>query len=87
VHIWVPFSWTQMTLKVKSGVHLELQQGTGLPWTDFRLWGTKGLFIRPRCIGTIRVQVQMLTIIIIIIINNKKVNKVASKSVCLNVSI
>jgi hypothetical protein len=26
-----PFSWTQRTLKVKSGGHLELWQGTGLP--------------------------------------------------------
>jgi len=24
IHIWVPFSWTQRTLKVKSGGHLEL---------------------------------------------------------------
>jgi hypothetical protein len=56
IHIWVPFSWTQRTLKVNSGGHLELQQGTGLPWTGIRLWSTRGPFIRPSCIGTVSAQ-------------------------------
>ena len=33
---------------------------TGLPWTGIRLCGTRGPFLRPRCIGTIRAQTQML---------------------------
>jgi hypothetical protein len=41
-------------IKVKSDGHLELEPGTGLPWAYIRLWGTKGLFIRCRCIGTVR---------------------------------
>jgi hypothetical protein len=49
-------SWTQRTL----GGHLELQQGTGLHWAGISLWGTKGPFIRPRCIGTDRARTQML---------------------------
>ena len=60
MRIWVPFSWTQRTLKVKSGGHLELWQGTGLHWADIRLWGIKGPSIRPRCIGTVRARTQML---------------------------
>ena len=27
-------------------------KGTGLSWVDIRVWGTKGLSIRHRCIGT-----------------------------------
>ena len=60
IHIWVHFSWTQRTLKVKSGSHLEFLQGKWLPGTDNRLWGTKGPFIRPRYIGTIKSRTQML---------------------------
>jgi hypothetical protein len=29
-------------------------KGTGLSWADIRLWSTKGLSVRPRCIGTAR---------------------------------
>jgi hypothetical protein len=60
MHIWAPLSWTQRTLKVKPGGHLELKQGTRIPWADIRVWGTKGSFIRPRWIGTIRARTQML---------------------------
>jgi hypothetical protein len=59
MHICVPFSWTQRTLKVKSGGHLELQQGTGLSSVDIRLCGTKSPFkglgesglygLKPKC--------------------------------------
>jgi hypothetical protein len=31
-------------------------KGTGLSWADIRLWGTMGPYIKPRCIGTVRVQ-------------------------------
>lgn len=58
--IWIPFSWTQGTLKVKTGDHLELQQGTGLHWACNRLWGTKGPSIRPRCIRAIGARTQIL---------------------------
>jgi hypothetical protein len=34
---------------------LNFGKGTGLYW-DNRLWGTKGLSLRPRCIGTVRVR-------------------------------
>ena len=58
MHIWVPLSWTQRTLKGKSGGHMELQQGTGLHWAGIRLWGTKGLSITLRWIGTIGARTQ-----------------------------
>ena len=45
---------------VKSGDHMELSKGTGLPWTRITLWGTKDLFLRPRSIWTIRAQTQLL---------------------------
>jgi len=31
MHIWVPFSWTQRILTVKSGGHLELSKKQGSP--------------------------------------------------------
>jgi hypothetical protein len=34
--------------------------GTGFPGTGIRLWGSKGLFLRPRSIGTVRAQTQLL---------------------------
>jgi hypothetical protein len=52
-YIWVPFSWIQRTLVLSLGGHMELYQGTELSWTDIKLWGTKDLFIRPRCFGTV----------------------------------
>jgi hypothetical protein len=33
-------------------------KGTGHSWAEVRLWGTKGLSIRPGCIRTVRVQTQ-----------------------------
>ena len=42
------------------GTIWNFSKGTGFPRTGTRLWGTKGLFLRPRCIGTIKVQTQML---------------------------
>jgi hypothetical protein len=53
------FSCTQMNLKLKSGDHLELQQGTGFPIADIRLWGTKDPFIRPSSIRTVRARIQV----------------------------
>jgi len=36
------------------GAICNLSKRTGLPRTGIRLWGTKGPFLRPRCIGTVR---------------------------------
>jgi hypothetical protein len=56
----VSFSWTQRTLKVEPGGHLELKQGTGLLWVDIRLWGTLDSIVIPRCFGTVRARTQIL---------------------------
>jgi len=50
------FSWTQRTLKGPSGTLAR----NGVPLSLYQ-WGTKGPFIRPRCIGTARARTQMLT--------------------------
>jgi hypothetical protein len=60
IRMWVPLSRTQRKLKAMSVGQLEIWKGTRLYWADVRVWGTKGPFIRPRCIGTIRVRAQML---------------------------
>jgi hypothetical protein len=52
------FFWTQRTLKILSlGAIWNFDKGTGISWADIRLWGTKGLYIRPRCIGTVRARI------------------------------
>ena len=43
------------------GAIWNFSKGTGLSWTGIRLWGSKGLYLRPRCIRTIRAQTQLLT--------------------------
>jgi len=35
-------------------------KGTWLTWTDISLWSTKGLLLRPMCIGTVRARTQLL---------------------------
>jgi len=58
MHGWVPFSWTQTTFTVKSGAIWNFSKERGS--TELiSLWGTKGPFIRPRCIGTVRARTQM----------------------------
>ena len=52
-------SWTQRTIEILSLEAIwKFGKGTGLSWADIRLWGTKGPFVRPRCIGTIRAWTQ-----------------------------
>jgi hypothetical protein len=55
-------SWTQRPLILIQGAIWNCGKGTGLSWADTRLWGTKGLFIRPTCIVTIRAQTQYKSI-------------------------
>jgi hypothetical protein len=45
---------------LRLGAIWNLSKRTGLPRIGIRLWGTKGLFLRPRCIGTLRTQTQLL---------------------------
>jgi hypothetical protein len=42
------------------GAIWNLSKRTGLPRTGIKLWGTKGLFLRPMCIGTVRAWTQLL---------------------------
>ena len=37
-------------------------KGTGLSWVDIRLWGTKGLSIKSRCIRNARSQTQFISV-------------------------
>jgi hypothetical protein len=46
--------------KLSLGTIWNFSKGTGLRWADISLWGTKGPFIRPRCVGTERARTQML---------------------------
>ena len=60
MYIWAPFLDPE-DIKISSlGAIWYFSKGTGLPWTDIRLRGTKGPYLRPRCIGTVRAQTQML---------------------------
>ena len=57
-YIWVP-SLDPEDIKILSlGAIWNRGKGTGLSWADIRLWGTKGSYIRPRCIGTVRARTQ-----------------------------
>jgi hypothetical protein len=40
------------------GAIWNFSKGTGLYRVDIRLWGTKGPYIRPICIGTVRGRTQ-----------------------------
>jgi len=42
------------------GAIWNLSKRTGLPGTSIRLWGTRGPFLKPRCVRTIRAQAQLL---------------------------
>ena len=64
MHIYVPSSWTQRTLRICLGVIWNFSKGTGFPWADIRLWGKKGPLIRLRYIETISFRTQMQIIII-----------------------
>ena len=52
-YIWVPFLVPGAIKILSLGAIWNFTKGTGLSWIDIRLRGTKGLSIRPRCIGTI----------------------------------
>ena len=55
---WVPFLDPE-DIKILSLVTIwNFSEGTGISLADIRLWGTKGLSIRPRCIVTIRPRTQ-----------------------------
>jgi len=54
--IWVPFLDLEEIRILSLGAIWNFGKGTGLYCADIRLWGTKGLSKRPRCIGTIRVR-------------------------------
>jgi hypothetical protein len=56
-------SWTQRILRIRwGGASGTLVKGQGSPGLMSRLWGTKGLSIRPGCIGTIRALTQCVSI-------------------------
>jgi len=57
-YIWVPFLDLEAIKILSLGAIWNFSKGTGLSRVDIRLWGTKGLSIRPRCIGTVRAQTQ-----------------------------
>jgi hypothetical protein len=59
-YIWVPFSDLEEINILSLEAIWNIGKGTGLYRADIRLWGTKGLSIRPRCIGTIRARAQCL---------------------------
>jgi len=42
------------------GAIWNFNNGTGLLWPGIRLWGTKGPFLRPRCIGPRRARTELL---------------------------
>ena len=61
-HIWVPFLDPEDIKILSLGAIGNFGKGTGLSGVDIRLWGTKGLSVRPRCIGTVRAQTQCKSI-------------------------
>jgi hypothetical protein len=52
--IWVPFLDLENIKILSVGAIWNFGKGTGLSRADIRLWGTKGLSVGPRCIGTMR---------------------------------
>ena len=60
MHISVPLPWTQKTLKVTFGSHLELQQGKGSTELITDYGAQRAPYITFRCIGTVRDLPQML---------------------------
>jgi hypothetical protein len=54
-YIWVPFLDLEAIKILSLRAIWKFKKDTGLS-SVIRLWGTKGLSIRPRCIGTIRAQ-------------------------------
>ena len=57
-NIWVPVFDPDAIMIISLGTIWNFSKGTGLFRVDIRLWSTKGLSIRPRCIGTIVVRTQ-----------------------------
>ena len=53
-YTWVPFLDPEAIKILSLGAIWNFSKGTGLSRIDMRLWGTVGLSVRPRCIGTIR---------------------------------
>jgi hypothetical protein len=53
-YIWVPFLDPENNKILGLGAIWNCGEGTGLFSVDIRLWCTKGPFIRPMCIGTVR---------------------------------
>jgi hypothetical protein len=55
-----PFLDPDYVTSLSMGAIRNCCEGSGLPWLGISLWGTKGLSIRPRCIGTVRARTQLL---------------------------
>jgi len=51
-YMWVPFGPGSITI-LSLGVIWNYSKEIGLSWVDIRLWGTKDLSTRRRCIGTV----------------------------------
>ena len=66
--IWVPFLDPGDFKILSLGAIWNFSRGTGLSWADIRLWGTKGPFIRPRCIGTVRARTQCKSIYLSVVL-------------------
>ena len=60
MYIWAPFLDPEDIKSLSLGTIWYFSKGTGLPWTGIRLWDTKGPFLRPSCIRTVRAWTQML---------------------------
>ena len=52
-YMWVQFLDPEDIKILSLGAIWNFGKGTGLSWTDIRLWVTKGPSVRPRCIGTV----------------------------------
>jgi hypothetical protein len=65
-YIWVPFVDPE-DIEILSLVAIwNSGKGAGLSSADIRLWGTRGLSIRPMCIRTVRARTQRKSIYLIV---------------------
>jgi len=62
MHIWVPLLWTQRTLKVMSGGHLNFSREQGSTKLIIDYGAQRARYIRPRRIGTVRARNQIQSI-------------------------
>jgi len=58
--IWAPFLDPDYVRSLSLGAIWYFCEGSGLQRFGIRVWGTKGLVLKPRCIGTERAQTQLL---------------------------